>query len=292
MSSAPSIARKNKRNALIFLGLAILLTVLLAGSLSQVEFQPGLPPPVLQGRNLVLPEAPQPLAPVQSADYFRIYLVGIILAVYLLVMFFRWIMGLARKDLLKSLLILLGIIIIAILISYLIPNISVDTLGLPVPTPLPSPEPTPLGPTPPALTWLVGVGLAILGAFLFYIWLASRKKPDQASLIAREIEKARQELLAGMNLDEVIMRCYQHMSLVLQQEAGVERQAYMTPAEFERELVAEGLPQGPVQQLTHLFENVRYGNWTPAPSDERAALDCLNKIISHLREGKGRDGDE
>lgn len=286
------MARKNKRNALIFLGLAFLLTVLLAGSLSQVEFQPGLPPPILQGRNLILPEAPQPLAPVQSANYFRIYLVGIILAIYLLVMLLRWIMGLARKDLLKSLLILLGIISISIFISYLIPNISVDTLGLPIPTPLPSPEPTPLGPTPPALTWLVGVSLAVLGTFLFSAWLASRNKPDQASLIAQEIEIARQNLLAGMDLDEVILRCYQHMSLVLQQEAGVERQAYMTPAEFERELVAEGLPRHPVQQLTHLFENVRYGNWTPAPSDERAALESLNKIIRHIREGKDREDNE
>lgn len=286
------MSRKNKRNALIFLGLAVLLTVLLAGSLSQVEFQPGLPPPVLQGRNLVLPEAPQPLPAVQSTEYFRIYLVGVILAVYLLVMLFRWIMGLARKDLLKSLLILLGIVSIAILISYLIPNISVDTFGAPVPTPLPSPEPTPLGSTPPALTWLVGFSLAVLGAFLFYTWLASRRKPDQASLIAREIEIARRDLLAGMDLDEVILRCYQHMNLVLQQEAGVERQAFMTPAEFELKLVAEGFPQHPVQELTYLFENVRYGKWSPAPSDERAALDSLDKIINHLRGRKDRDDDE
>jgi hypothetical protein len=290
--TAASTSRKNKRNALIFLGLAVLLTVLLAGSLSQVEFQPGLPPPVLQGRNLILPEAPQPLIPVQSTNYFRIYLVGIILAIYLLVMLFRWIMGLSRKDLLKSFLILLGIISIAILISYLIPNISVDTHGMPVPTPLPPPEPTPLGPTPPALTWLVGVGLAVLGAFLFYAWLASRKKTNQASLIAQEIEKARQDLLSGMDLEEVIMRCYQHMSLVLQQEAGVERQAYMTPAEFEHELVTGGFPRDPVKKLTYLFENVRYGNWTPTHSDERAALESLDKIINHLREGKERDDDK
>ena len=95
-----------------------------------------------------------------------------------------------------------------------------------------------------------------------------------------------------MDLDKVILRCYQHMNLVLQQEAGVERQVYMTPAEFERELIAEGLPRRPVEQITHLFESVRYGNWTPAPSDERAALDSLDKIIYHLREGKGRDNDE
>lgn len=285
------MSRKNKQNALIFLGLVVLMTALLATSLSQMEFQPGMPLPALEGREVVIPESAQSRSATLPTNSLLLPILGIILASFLLVMLYRWIMGSTRKDLPKAFLILLGIISILILISYMLPSFSGETVKPPIPSPSPTFDTTPLGPTPPGLVWLVGICLAMLGAFLFYSWLASRRKPDQASLLALEIEKASQNILAGMNLDEVILRCYQQMSQVLRQEGGIERQDFMTPTEFERELSAAGFPYAPVHQLTHLFEIVRYGNWTPNSSDEQEALDSLQKIISHLRDRKERRAD-
>ena len=53
----------------------------------------------------------------------------------------------------------------------------------------------------------------------------------------------------------------------------------MTPREFEVYLTQNGMPREPVQQLTRLFELVRYGAVTAAPADEQHAVASLTAIV-------------
>ena len=81
-----------------------------------------------------------------------------------------------------------------------------------------------------------------------------------------EAEKAWQALITGLDLKDVIVKCYRQMSLALEKEQGIERKDFMTTREFENLLEAAGIPHDPIHQLTQLFEAVRYGNWQPQSS--------------------------
>ncbi len=287
------MTRKEKQKTIIFLGLAVILTALLATSLSQMNFQPGIPPPKFEGNDLVLPEFSQPEPVAIHINTFIFYLLGIILSAYLLVMSFRWARGIAWKKLFVNLpkFFLVVLLTLAVLLLFMLPGFSEKPPALTIPPPPPIAQYTRLEPPPAFLLWVVGIGLAILAAFIINSWWKTRRKPGQAGLLTLEAEKAMQNILAGQDVNEVILRCYAQMSRVLLQEGGIEREAFMTPSEFERELSKEGFPKAPVHQLTQLFEIARYGNWTPTRSDEQKALDSLQGIINHLR-GKLARGHE
>jgi hypothetical protein len=104
--------------------------------------------------------------------------------------------------------------------------------------------------------------------------------------VGLEAEKAWQELIAGVGLKGVIIKCYRQMSLALEKEQGIERKEFMTTGEFEDLLEAAGFPSAPLHRLTRLFEAVRYGNWQPNPLDEQNAIDCLGAIMLFSRKAK------
>ena len=164
-----------------------------------------------------------------------------------------------------------------------------------VPLELPPPTYTPpvtsrLGPVPPLLLWLVGIGLlvaiALIGAWLF---ASPTKRVATIDIVGLEAEKAWQALKTGLDLKDVIAKCYRQMSLAVEKEQGLEREASMTTGEFEDLLEAAGIPHDPIHQLTQLFEAVRYGNWRPNPSDEQKAIDCLEAIMLYSREAKKKN---
>ena len=95
--------------------------------------------------------------------------------------------------------------------------------------------------------------------------------------------------MTGLDLKDVIVKCYRQMSLALEKEQGIERKDFMTTREFENLLEAAGIPHDPIHQLTQLFEAVRYGNWQPNPMDEQKAIHCLQAIMLYSREPK-KDG--
>jgi hypothetical protein len=69
------------------------------------------------------------------------------------------------------------------------------------------------------------------------------------------------------------------MSRILSEQRGLDRPQHMTPREFERQLAAAGLRDEHIQQLTSLFERVRYGARRTGERDERAAIACLTAIV-------------
>lgn len=150
-------------------------------------------------------------------------------------------------------------------------------------------EITPLGEetlsTPEWLITGVGIGLAaaVALAFAAALWLLSQRQPafSIAAAISEKAKTAVEELEAGSKFVDVIIRCYAQMNCVLEKQRNLKRQAAMTPREFEQVLIRMGFPPEPVQSLTRLFEEVRYGDVLPGESKVESALRSLRAIVAH-----------
>ena len=75
------------------------------------------------------------------------------------------------------------------------------------------------------------------------------------------------------------MRCYWEMSQILSKERNLHRPRGMTVREFEQYLADYGLRTEHIQQLSRLFERVRYGRKSPGPREEQEAMACLKAIV-------------
>jgi len=77
-----------------------------------------------------------------------------------------------------------------------------------------------------------------------------------------------------------VMHCYFEMARVLDDHYGVVRTEAMTPREFEQLLARLDLPTAQVEQLTRLFEMVRYGSRIATDVQEQEAIACLTAIAA------------
>jgi hypothetical protein len=272
-----------KRRALIFLVLALTTTLVIGAGLPRLRLQPGLPLPRLPdaGPAAELPESGSSgFIPVSRSV---LLLLLICLGAFLLFGLYRLLRGVPWKDILSSSvyfllpIALFGLLALAISLLPSVRDLGVESL--PAPKGL---EFGALGPAPPVLAWLVGLGLLAALILLAVVVLRSRPTPEVPPW-TREAEVARQALLGGENLADVILNCYRRMSQALQEDQGLVRDGAMTTGEFERLLVAQGVPRDPVHQLTQLFDAVRYGRWQPGAGDEQRALDSLDAILAHSR---------
>ena len=142
---------------------------------------------------------------------------------------------------------------------------------------------SPLGSAPPSLLWLVGIGLLIITVLVAMWMFTPVRQAGPLDLLGLEAERARQALISGVDLKDVIINCYRQMSLTMKQDQGIEREEFMTTGEFERVMESAGIPQEPIHLLTRLFEAVRYGHWQPDAVDEQQAIQCLEAIMVHSR---------
>ena len=272
-----------KRKTLILLGLVLIITVMIAASLPQLELQPGMPLPQLVNNQVVIaPIEEEPAASVTLYDLFKTFLILVFVGILLFVVY-RTIQGANWRDFEAYIrpILIIGLVLGGFFLAMLLrlTPLEFDSLATPVPTP-PPPVTSPLGEPPPLLLWLVGfILLAII--ILMGIWLFRSRSNEVRTidLVGLEAEKAWQALKTGLDLKDVIIKCYRQMSLALEKEQGIERKDFMTTGEFENLLEAAGVPHDPIHQLTRLFEAVRYGNWQPNPGDEQKAIHCLEAIM-------------
>ncbi len=133
---------------------------------------------------------------------------------------------------------------------------------------------------PEWFAFLFSLALILVIVFLFWRFYLRRKRPvETIELLAKEAQKARENLQAGGDLRNVILRCYYQMAQILQVQRGILRKHAMTPREFERSLIELGLPGEPIDQLTQLFEAVRYGAKDLGNKAELRAIACLDAIV-------------
>ncbi len=138
--------------------------------------------------------------------------------------------------------------------------------------------------TPPVIPPWVNyvVSLLVVLAFAgigFWLYRLLRPPKHQFQTLARAARSALKDISEGREWDDTVIQCYARMSEALQQERGLERQQAMTPQEFASRLEQAGLPSGPVQRLTRLFEKARYGGRRSDREDVDEAVVCLTAIL-------------
>jgi len=134
-----------------------------------------------------------------------------------------------------------------------------------------------------------GIVLAcLIGAWRFGRWWrwqlgasAARHPLEEFGVIARA---SLNDVIGGRDWGNAIIRCYDHMSRVVDVKRGLGREVSMTPTEFASRLEAAGLPPEPIQRLTQLFEAVRYGNRVAGSADIDEAVSCLTAIVQFCGE--------
>jgi Domain of unknown function (DUF4129) len=278
-----------KRNTLILLGLTMIITVIIAASLPQLNLQPGMPVPRFENSQVVLaPIEEEPLVALSINEFFKVLFI-LALAVSFLYVIYRMAKGVGWASVRYFLQLIMVISMVAGSLIFLIMLLPKTQSTLPMEMPIPTyapPVTSPLGPVPAVLLWLVGIGL-LLSSVLLGIWIfVPSRRATTIDMVRLEAEKARQALMTGLDLKDVIVKCYQQMSLALEKDQGIEREDFMTTREFENLLEAAGIPHDPIHQLTQLFEAVRYGNWQPQLLDEQKAINCLEAIVFYSSETK------
>lgn len=142
--------------------------------------------------------------------------------------------------------------------------------------------------SPSAETALIVVGLLVAAAMLFLLLRWERYRQEMKAVEQQPVDALRARALQALQelrgeraaLSDVIRRCYREMTRTVQEQRGVYRERSATPREFEARLLQIGLPPPPVQRLTRLFEQVRYGAAAAGEREKREAIDSLEQIIA------------
>jgi hypothetical protein len=281
------MAGNEKKKALLFLIVVTLAAIVLASSLPALELKPGMPLPEIKNDQVAVVASSGVHAESISINRFIIILSCLIAAGFFLYSMYRVMRGTTWKDILALLQPLLFIVLLLAAMMMVIMSMPRTSAPPSTEAPVPTLEPpvtAPLGPVPPLLLWIVGACVILL-VILIAVWIYRNfsGKPDASDLIAQEAEKARQKILLGVGLKDVIIECYRQMSLVLQEDRGITRKDFMTTLEFEETLSNAGFPSTPVHDLTKMFNAARYSNWQPSSGDEQSAIQCFEAITRFTR---------
>jgi hypothetical protein len=268
-----------------YLILTILIVIFLASGISGVEFQPGTLMALDRGQNeLKIPVLPK--IPTPFFEYLLMFIMWVMLPLSV-VFFIKY--PEIRQRTLKGLsyFILYGLCLF--LLARKNQEHSPDLLETEqelVDTAIIETQReaaefiSSVGEADQSLNLIIDITIFILiGLLIWYVYRRFFYEPPVTSdQIKGEAEDAINQIESGVDLRNVIIRCYADMSQILIDRRGIQRNQAMTPHEFELELQQIGLPHTPIQNLTHLFEAVRYGNAQLSSEDEQEAIHCLSAI--------------
>jgi hypothetical protein len=282
-----------RRRILVWMVLGVLALVLLAGGLSTLTLQPGR---IFQQPTF---EAPQQAAPTLSEvpqdNTFDILLRGL-LAIFLVLLPLTIILAMfskqGRKRLLTNALLIGMLLIILSRVQELQQQAREATPAADAANsqmPGMAGEPLPPPPSPPSDEFVLVASLAIVViGVIFAIWLGRRwlfpPRSSALTQIAEEADRARDALAGGGALEDVVIRSYRQMNKIVAESRELHRPLSATPREFEDTLAGAGLPFGPLDDLTRLFEQVRYGGFVTGPAERQTAINSLTAIAAACRE--------
>jgi hypothetical protein len=282
------LLRDRKRLWVLLLSIAaIVALVFLSAGLSGLELMPGRPLPRDEDAaalaRLFFPDLPG--SEILGFIFVGLYFFAVLLLPFAIVYFI--VSPQARRWVLRSLGLLMWILAIYLVFRArpeLFQQITrnAETAWAPEELVIPSVE-FAANPSPwVVLLTTVGLALSIAGGLVagaWYVWRQSRPPQSTLQQLAHEAQEALDALQAGADVQDAVMRCYFDMNRVLGEQRGIRRGETMTPREFELHLVEVGLPHTHVQQLTRLFESVRYGTRVTGEQEERQAVACLSAIV-------------
>jgi hypothetical protein len=276
---------------LFFLGGAVIALMLLAAGLSGIELRPGQPYLLTGLLQLLQAFRGEERREVPGAGLgsSRVPLTLVVWLLLPILIGFLLVSRRAWRDLLKR--ILSGFVLV--IAFYVVMRALTDAYGLganPESSANGTAPATPAGGLPalPAFVanppqWAVILVSLLLATLVFGgLWLLWRHAPrqeDPLTMLAEEAQEALEELRAGGDLKDTVMRCYVEMSGILSSRRGLVRDTSMTPREFEQRLAAAGLRDEHIRELTLLFERVRYGAKHPGEREEHEAMACLTAIV-------------
>ncbi len=283
------LPQKRLRLVAVF-GVVLVLMVLLAAALPSLTLLPE--------REMELPSDSEVVGTVLDLGW----LIGLLIAMYAIAMI--WLMPSSLRRRLAYMLLVVGGI--AGLIVGLVVLLD-DTVIPPLPTSLQSSRATPTHDpfveqplvetviplevpefVPPPrwigtlLTLCVGTLLVVLVLVIAWHLRAHYREATLPPLaqLADEARVALNALRDGGNVRDVVLRCYFEMARVLDEAQGIRRVETVTPREFAVQLTALGLPAVPVQTLTALFEEARYGMRVADAAAADHAIASLTAIVA------------
>ena len=277
--------RWNKRKiTLIILAIAILSAVLIAGSLSEIKLQDGKPfLPIAEEKPLEIPA----LVWSESESLqgiLRILLIAFLWIVTPLAVLHFFLNPQSRKrSIYMAFIMFLNMAIIWFVLRRRM-DLFQNILEINPFTPDPS-QTDPAAPSlafDPSSWWVYLLSFCLIAAFfvgLWGYWRKGRRGVAPIDMLAYESEITLRELKAGADFKDTILRCYYEMMRVLIEHRGLRRANAMTAREFADQLVAIGLPEGCVRQLTQSFERVRYSPTPLGKVEEAAAIAALSAIV-------------
>jgi hypothetical protein len=284
-----------KWSVLAFSIVAVLVMLLLATGLHDVQFAPGrsLQPDESESFETTVESTVQEIEdiPFWKQVLFWILLISMVVLVASMLSpemrrwLFRTIIGTVGTVLMIFYLARKGTLSLFNFAAGLGDDAAATSEDLPPIAPFSPPE------IPPWMNYLISIGVVL--ALLLLAWSLSRwwkritrprlvKEPldDLAAIVRSSLD----DLQAGQDWDDVIVGCYARMSDAVSRKRGLFRTQAMTPAEFARRLERAGLPGDAVRRLTRLFEAVRYGGRKSSQKEINEAVSCLTAILHYCGE--------
>lgn len=288
------MAKNRKFWILIAVAMAIVALFLLASSLSSVEILPGEPFPwgLLARGSSELPLTPE-LGDMSA--FITIIRVAMLILIPLTGIY----MIFTKEGRKRGVRLLLQLMLLTFLMSFVLerqnnmgeaPEIAMENGSFAQDDMEFEPPPEFVPGDMQDLTTALTLGLAtvltiVIVAALYILWRRRQlAQDDTLTDLAREAQDALDDIQAGGSLRNAVIRCYAEMSRVIGEKRNIQRGITMTSHEFEEYLVKTGLPKAPVQELTHLFEEARYGDRDPGPGEEQRAVACLTSVIKAVAE--------
>jgi hypothetical protein len=140
--------------------------------------------------------------------------------------------------------------------------------------------------TDPSILLLVGLGVALVAAVALLFVSSSGDDPDyeegavepdpdpDVAAVGRAAGEAADRIEEPTDVDNEVYRAWREMTTHL----DVANPRSSTPAEFAAAAVDAGMAREDVEELTALFEQVRYGGESPTEEHERRAIEALRRI--------------
>lgn len=274
---------RSKQWGLIFLTAALLSLVVLAGGLSNLQFNPGSRLPVGEALGSPLTFGNLQIH-LPSLGY-----IGALLSIFfwaaVVISAVQFIISpKARRYILRNLLRITGLYLALFLLLRsrrdLLLELTPEAPTIAAP-PVAFNEIVQSSTDPPQ--WLALIFSVLLSAFILVVgWRLWRrtKTPEHAlDSLVDEAQSAIGELQGGADWKSTILRCYHQMVGILSEQSGVKQHTAMTSREFEQDLKAVGMSGEHIHRLSRLFEEARYSSRVPGEQEEGEALACLQAIV-------------